>query len=338
MTRTVDLNIFDTHIGIWQEDAKDPTFKREIYGGLIRLLRDRGWTIGADPKIKQHYRILSPTHRLGKNGDLRCEVECTGRALTMNVWAETWPIDNKNGRRYDFGKRARMRPSDRRRFDALTKAVIQWIGKIATIKDTKNANATPEHPVVDKVTAWQVLEKRRGSITSASLPQYMTARERNTSDGVAVADGMTVYLTDLKGRWIRGTAWYAGGNTWAVITGLYDLRYNKFGNELRATAPANLRQKENGRARRARLEALLSHAMETMQFRRAETLRKILFGDQQLFRIWSKKRDAFYAVQCAGYSSDLIRAGLYTRDEAERETARVDHLHMMTVDGRSVAA
>jgi hypothetical protein len=338
MSRILDLNIYETHIGIWQDDANDPSFKREIYGGIIRMMRDRGWTIGVDPKIKQHYRILSPTRRLGRKGDLKCEIEVSGRFCKVEVWAETWPLDNPNGQRYDFNKRKRLWPSDRRRFDALTKQVINWLAERATIKDTKNSNANPEHPVVDRVTAWQALETRRGTTTSANLSHYMSERERTTRDGIALTDGMKVFVTDIKGRWRRGTAWFAGGNTWAVITGLYELRYSIHGQQLLASAPADLRQKENARLRRDQLERLLADAIENMQFRRAETLRKILFGDQQLYRIWSRKNDAFYAVQCCGYSSSLTRAGLYTREEAERETARVEHLRMVTVDGRSIAA
>lgn len=59
-----------------------------------------------------------------------------------------------------------------------------------------------------------------------------------------------------------------------------------------------------------------------MDFRRAETLRKVTFGDQQLFTIWSKKHDAYYRSCYSGYTSDVISAGKYLQEEAEREVAR----------------
>ncbi len=61
----------------------------------------------------------------------------------------------------------------------------------------------------------------------------------------------------------------------------------------------------------------MSFACRVHNFRRAETLRKILFGDQPLFRVWSKKNHAFYSANRSGYQTDSTRAGLYTREEAE---------------------
>jgi hypothetical protein len=60
--------MFDTSLDVWQDRADDPTYEREVYGGLIGLLRNLGWSIGLDPKVEKHYPSISPSHRRGSRG------------------------------------------------------------------------------------------------------------------------------------------------------------------------------------------------------------------------------------------------------------------------------
>lgn len=77
--------------------------------------------------------------------------------------------------------------------------------------------------------------------------------------------------------------------------------------------------------------------MTKLDFDRAATLRRILFGDATLYRI-RKDGGSYYAPNCSGYSSSLIGAGLYLRAEAETETRGHKELTMCAVDGTPVAA
>lgn len=84
-------------------------------------------------------------------------------------------------------------------------------------------------------------------------------------------------------------------------------------------------------------ERLLSRAVQASDYRRAEQLQGILFGDEQVYRIWSRKDDAYYRPNYSGYCSDANHAGRYTRAEAEKEVQRVPHiLSMVCPDGKHV--
>ncbi|KLK91382.1 hypothetical protein AA309_19975 [Microvirga vignae] len=337
ITRKIELRSHDTSIGIWQDDPNDPTFEREIYGGLNRLLRDLGWTVGQDPKVHKRHRILSPQNRLAKRGDLRAKIRITGRAIEVTVWAETWPIDNPNGREYDFGKLARMTYLDRLRFRLLHRRIAAWLQERAIVAIA--APGRSELPSVGGITAAEYIARdyaasvHKDKELGRPVPRYAyncTSRDERT-----IEHGSKVWFLDRKGRICRGTAFYNINNMWWVVVGAYGLR-NLATHEILVEKPEGLRVKRNERARRERLEAELSKAVIAMNFERAATLRRVLFGDAPVFLIWSKEKDAYYRSCSAGYTTDASRAGRYLRDEAERIVAPHDFLTI--IDPTAVAA
>ncbi|MFV1591269.1 hypothetical protein VWZ88_01715 [Phaeobacter sp. JH20_36] len=81
--RKLEINLHDSHIGIWQDDPNEPSFKEEVYGGLIRLLRDRGWTTHKDPEAKRNWASLSPNTRQAAKGNLRAHIQTAGRCVEL---------------------------------------------------------------------------------------------------------------------------------------------------------------------------------------------------------------------------------------------------------------
>lgn len=335
-TRVVTVNLHDTTIGIWQDDARDQSFEREVYGGLIRHLRDRGWTIGADPRIKQHYTILSPRHRIGKRGTLRCAIEHSGRVCSLMIWAETWPVDNTNGRRYDFDKLRRFDYLDRLRFVAERRHVLDWLRSRCTVAEVTDRTHSDDWPRFPTTTATEAVARRAKGDTAASLGR-LSPRERTTKDSHPLADGDPVFLPDRKGRWRRGIARFDGGNTWLVIVGPYEID-RRGAWELWRRPPGDLRMKVNDRLRRETLERLLHRAMARLDLERAALFRRILFGDQPLFRVRKWKDGTYYAPSSRGYMPSIAGAGLYTRDEAAAEVRGCDELQMIGLDGQVVPA
>lgn len=317
--RKVELRTHDTSIGIWQDDPNDPTFEKEIYGGLNRFLRDLGWTVGRDPKIHQHYRILSPHHRLAKCGDLRAKIKLSGRVVEVEVWAETWPIDNRNGREYDFNKLKRMNYLDRMRFRLLRRRIAAWLEERAIV--TVSEPGRSELPSPGGITATEYIARcyaesvHKDKELGRPAPKY--AYNWTSRDEKVIEHGATVWFLDQKGRICRGTAFYNLNNMWWIVVGTYGLR-NLSSHEILVEKPDGLRVKRNERARRQRLEAELSRAMIAMNFGRAATLRRVLFDDAPIFLIWSKEKQAYWGSCSAGYTADASRAGRYLRDEAER--------------------
>jgi hypothetical protein len=328
----LELRIHDSSIGIWQDKCPDASFRTDVYAALIRSLRALGWSIRRDPRIRQYHRCLSPDHRLGAHGSLRCSIEITGRVVKVEFWSITAPQVNRSGRQYDFDKLARMHHLDRLRIELEFKRITAWLVTLAPVKVMR----------LDEVImpAMQRIEKRYAESwhTDKILgrPHWGYDYNRKSRDGALLDHGQTVWIADRKGRIVRGAAYYNINSMWWVVAG--GTLLNEGSHSLYARLPAvNLRKKQNERARRNRLEKELSIAIARMDFQRAHLLKGLLFGSEQTFLIWARDHQAYYRSQYSGYTTDRICAGKYTRAEAEAECRRVPReLEMVCPDGSHV--
>ena len=331
--RKLDIRIHDAQLSLWQDDAQDPTFRRDVFDGLTRLLGQRGWTIGRDERVHKHYRCISKDHRIARKGELIAALRVAGRSVELEVWAETWVKSNSNGHRYDFDKRKRMGFLTRLRLDLEFSGVVAWASTIATTSVT-DANKDQRGPHRDGLTALQWIERDYADSwhkdKTLGRPVPLSERDARSADGGTIKQGATVWFTDRKGRICRGAAFFRLNNIWSIVTSQWGLEHRS-SHEIYCEMPDDLRRRRNERERRRRLEGELARAVADMDFERAIVLRGILFGRQDVFLIWSSKNDAFYGPNCAGYTTDRIHAGRYTRQEAAREVGRVPHL-MSAVD------
>ncbi len=332
MRKPLSINIHDSHLGIWQDDAHDETLRSEVYAELIRQMRGRGWSIRRDPRAHQHYRCLSPNQRLGARGTLRCEIELAGRTVKVEFWSITAKQDNRNGRRYDFDKLKRMAKLDQLRVELEFRRMIAWLETIAPLKiERRDDQDLPAMKRIEKSYA-ESWHKDKDLGRPACTADY----NRKSKDGALLEHGQTVWLPDRKGRIVRGTAYYNINNMWWVISG--GRLQNEGSHALFAAKPDDLRAKRNERSRRNRLEEELQIAVRRMDFQRAQILKTIIFGAEQTFLIWSRGHKAYYCSQYAGYSADTSRAGKYTRAEAEAECRSApDELEMVCSDGSHVS-
>jgi len=331
--RKVDVGLHDTTVGIWQDDPNDPTFHSEIFAGIIRHMRSRGWTVGQDRQVAKHYRLIRKNFRLARQGAFKASLQISGRHIEIAFWAETWKADNPNGHRYDFDKRQRLSHMDRRRLTVEERAIIRWIGTTAAVAVSQ---PTPM-PSSGLVTATEYVQAQYAeswhSDKALGRPICRHDSNRKSADGELIEHGQIVWSTDSKGRIIRGTALYSINNTWWIITGPHGILSTSCW-KIFTRQPSDLRRKRNDRLRRGRLEAEIAWAIARDDFTRAATLRKVAFGSAPIYRIWSRDKGLYYGPQCCGYTPDISRAGRYTREEAEREVCRVPHiLHAIGPDG-----
>lgn len=331
MRKPLTINIHDSHLGIWQDHANDGTLRSEVYAVLIRQMRGRGWSVRRDPRVHQHYRCLSPNHRLGARGTLRCEIELAGRTVKVEFWSMTAKQQNSNGRRYDFDKVKRMHKLDGMRVELEFRRIISWLETIApvTVKRRDERDLPPMKRIEKGYADSWHSDKELGRTVCTS------DGNRKSADGMLLEHGQTVWMTDYQGRVLRGVTFYNLNNMWWVIAG--GKLFNKGSFEIYSTMPSELRKKRNDRVRRKRLEAELQIAVQRMDYKRAQVLKTIIFGTEQTYMIWARDNQAYYRSQYAGYSSDTAGAGRYTRAEAEAECRRVPHeLEMVCPDGKRV--
>lgn len=336
--RNVSVNINDTSFGIWQDHADDPTFRTELFLPILRQLKRRGWQVATDLYVKEHFPSLSKDNRIVTRGDLVGSVELTGRVIKIEFWATTWPIDNRNGPRYDFRKLSRMNYLDRLRVSLEFRRAIAWLRKRAsvTVKDRnergigRGASTAMEFIAADYAESWHK-DKDAGRPLPGPYPRNYTS-----ADGAPIEQGATVWFSHTDGRIHRGHAFYNLNNMWWVVCGPYVLR-NLGAHELFCRAPADPRAKRNERQRRLKLEAELASAVRRMDFARADKMKRILFGNDAPWMIYARDHSAYYRANYCGYTTDTISAGRYTREEAEREARRVPHeLEIHGPDGERI--
>ncbi|MFV1728647.1 hypothetical protein VWY34_15500 [Phaeobacter sp. JH20_02] len=330
--RKLEINLYDSHIGIWQEDPNDPSFKEEVYGGLILLLRDRGWTAHKDPETKRNWASLSPNTRQAAKGNLRAHIQTAGRCVELEIWSSIARQDNRNGRRYDFDKFKRMPFLDQKSFILERSKLLSWLQDnfVTAIKDRSHEPKSADEKLAQKYDECTHTDPELGH------PNWHADYNRKSADGRLLEHGEVVWFAGPDGRLRRGQAFYNLNNMWWVKVSPYELT-NMACSRLFSNQPDDLRRKRNTRARRAKLESLISAAIARSDFLRAHELHLVLFGDQPVYRIWSRKKDAYYGPNCCGYSTDANRAGRYTCEEAESEVRRVPHvLSLVTPDGQHV--
>ncbi|MOA37309.1 hypothetical protein D3C78_1588880 [compost metagenome] len=127
---------------------------------------------------------------------------------------------------------------------------------------------------------------------------------------------MNVYAQDYTGRIVTGNAYYCLNGNWTIVTGRYGKIHSVWHKQIWVNSPGDLRRKRNECARRKRLEGELAKAVAAMDFRRAETLRRILWPAQEpLFMVWHEGHGAYHCANFCGYTSDSIKAGKFTAAE-----------------------
>lgn len=344
--RRISLNLTDGHFGIWQDDPNDRSFRDDIYAGLIRFLRKRGWTIGQDPRIRRHYPSLNATHRRARKGPLLGTIEITGRVVKLQVWTESWTKDNPNGHQYDFGKLRRMLPIERRMVTVEHRAIIGWLRERCEIADITDRDAGKVGKGPGEITAMEWLRREwaehwhNDKLLGRPKVDYRANGGANgrSADGHLIYQKQLVWFRDGKGRIWRGRAYYASNQTWHVVVNAYDVR-GVFTSDIFVERPASIRRIVPARVRRSRLEQELQRAVKAMRYERAAVLRNVLFGGAEPVLIWSRKNSMFYGASCCGYASSPLDAGKYSLAEATREVQRVPHiLEIRRLDGSRVAA
>lgn len=339
--RRLDVNLHETHIGLWQDNPNDSSFKVEIFDGLLRLLKRRGFKITADPTVSRRHRCISPSYRIAARGDMRAAIHVSGRVVQLDWWSERSLSENSNGPRYGFDKRRRMPYLDGIRFELERKHILAWVAERADLSFKAPRGAKRCGIGRGELTAAEYIQAQYADCWHTDKALGRPKAEdynRKSADGGMIEHGARVWAVGRKGRIFTGVAHYSLNNRWMIATGAYGIEWaSSF--EVYTRRPENIRVKRNERARRKRLEGELAKAIMAMNFLRAEVLRKILFGAELTYGIWATDKSAYYRSNCSGYTTDRIAAGRYTWDEAAREVRRVPgELRLVLPDGTMLEA
>ncbi|WP_200338621.1 hypothetical protein [Rhodovibrio sodomensis] len=339
--RTGTIHIHDSTLAVWEEgpvspgpgsDSEKQVIER-VMRPLCRKLASLGWHVGVDPEIRKNYPCLSRSRRAGRKGDLQLKIEATPRKLSVTLFQDVANVENRHGGYYDFDKLERMPYLLRLQALSTIRALVGFLQarhgyalkpEAPTTRDVREGRVSADAFVAhDYATNWH-------TDPALGRPRLANPTDNRGADGSEIAQGQTVWYPDRHGRWQRARAFYALNNMWWLSANARHIT-KRACFELHTTPPADPRRKAIIREVRNAQERALNRAVRAMDFTRAEAIRKHIFGTEQLYRIWSRKRGAWYGPNCSGYYGSANDAGLYRRAEAERATGRCDYLSAIPV-------
>lgn len=335
INRTGIVSFGDASLSIW-EDPKGPIqirgewerdFKRDVFARIVQQLRRLGWTVTMpeiDPHDVKHYggnvaRWAAERHRNCVKGDLKGELEVSGRTIKFEMWQSiNCPTRPDNEGRYESDKEAVMPYVLRLEMERTRRRIRDYL---CGVMENYEFKASAPKMGVNGVTAVEyAAHSRRASCHY--VPELDRARICNTgydvsADGHKLENGTRVYAMTRRGRMVSGVAYYSLNGNWQIVTGRYGLEH-VWHKQVWVENPGNLRTRRDTGERRKRLEALLAQATKAMNFERAILLRDILFPKgEKLFVVWHRGHKCYHRSNFHGYANDLVDAGRFTAEEVK---------------------
>lgn len=329
--RTGVIHITDARLSIWEEglnphmthkerDAWEQRFKREVFGRVIQQMKRIGWTVGPWDQA-EHYKCIALSHRTCHKGDLKAQLDISGRTITLEMWqGVNTPTRPDHGGRYEMHKERVAPYLLRLEMDRTRNRIRDYLCNVFTGYSFEDKRQSHD----PKPTAQTAMERLaefyaeswhfKGDDWEGWKAKGMMECNRKAVDGVLLEHGQRAWFKDSKGRIRTGIAHYCSNSGWRFVTGRYSLEYVHTG-DIWGSCPDNLRVKRNGRLRRKRLEQELKAAVQRMDFKRAELLKSIVFPAGPLYAIYSRKHDAYFDISYCGYRKSITDAGHYTQEE-----------------------
>lgn len=321
MNRTGMVSFGDATLNVWEERVDEKAMKKQVFKRIIQQLNRLGWSCEIpQEKIDDYGYSFATRSRYCQKGDLKADLRLSGRHIEFNMFQNiNAPERPDHEGRYQSNKEHHMPYLMRLEMERTRRRIRDYLCNIFDgyeFKPDKPANGPGKLTAIEYVQhmiadCWHYVPELGHA--RISMPGY----NDKSADGQTVTHGCQVYTTDTKGRIIKGTAYYNLNSSWWIVTGKYGFTCRQ-ADAIYLQNPGSLRAKRNERQRRSRLEAKLNKAIRTMDFQRAELFKQLLFGQQPLYCIWSKKHDAWFRSNYSGYTNDQINAGKYTLDEVKR--------------------
>lgn len=305
----------------WDKDFSDQVFYR-----VISTLEKIGWTCtkpGVSGHDVKHYGVEAAsrhaeTKRFCNKGDLKADLSIAGRMIDLKMFQSVnCPTRPDHNGRYESDKegcmpyllRLEMERTRQRVRDDLMQVCVGY-----TFQESSR-RGWEQLPVQQKLSriyaeSWHF---KGDNWESHKLHPGMTIN-RVSADKKLLEHGQHVWYFDEKGRIQEGHAFYNSNSMWWVASGKYSLT-NVPVYKIFTTMPEAPRVKRNAEIRRVSLEKAFKQAVTALDFKQAETIKKLLFPEGPLYAIWSKENRAYFAILYRGYRDKLAEAGLYTRAE-----------------------
>lgn len=279
-----EINLHDTHIGLWTDDFFGPKNPRtgqyslgpgpfgwEMFNRICDELARLGFAVRRDEYFEDHYKILAKYHRRGTWKGLEAGIEVHGRRLQLEFWQDV-VTEKPNGGRYDFSKRSRMPYLIGKRFELARQRIIALVERHGFVINEHSKPKPEWHE--DPLGAYNA---RIGWHDSPRGPDGWPAKlndyNSTDADGVVMRPGDLRYMRDYQGYLWQVRVYPCLNNMWKATTSgqtFHVANFNLFTCDPLAV-PRKLHQD-----RERRLRELERQAVADRDYRRAEGIVRAL--------------------------------------------------------------
>lgn len=210
--------IYDAKIWLDRAD-KEQIDLLPLWHRSLNLLASHGWTITKDPQIEKHYRTLSPTHRIGRQGDLHVVLVCHRNQLDFEFWQDIVIEPGRtNGGRYSFNQRQLMPYLIRLQWQKTVQQLVRFWEEQGITRDA--SNLIDETPMVGMAALRKQMRDWKWHLPKSYDPFTFTSEY---SYNVTSADGQRIqpgqwYAFYHRRRLYRGQAFYGmNNNLWMLM-------------------------------------------------------------------------------------------------------------------------
>lgn len=293
-------------------------FKCDVFARVIQTLNRIGWLVTSWENAKE-YPSIAGNRRSYSKGHLKGELRLEKQGIIqLKMWQDAnTPTRPDYGGRYEPDLEGCMPYLIRMEMERTRQRISRYL---CSVFDGYVFEESKTYRRAGKQTAWEKIQHRyqeSGHFNGADWDEFKNRSGMSynllAGDGTILNHGQRVWITDNKGRWRTGVAYYNINNMWWVLLGKFDYA-NKAADELRTTPPPDIRKKENERLRTHRLSGLMSQCVESMDFERAAILRDVLFPKGEPLFYLIKNGKYFRPGKC-GYTSNACEAGKFTAQE-----------------------
>lgn len=231
--RVGEFNVFDTHVGIW-EDTVDEKGLLAVLKSVLGHLLGRGWTIERDPRVARDYAAIAHLHFVGQKSDLRLYAQVCGLHAEIDIYQEI-NVENRRGGRYDLNKFARMprrlRLSCVVEMGAILRKAREYgytFGQHAPLDEARLLPSLLAHVTGDdrRLTAlerfnraWTPERFARDAAGWPTVAEFATCGYDRDRDGVPIRNGDVRHFRDRKGYLQRANVYTNMNARWQVVYG-----------------------------------------------------------------------------------------------------------------------
>lgn len=186
---------------------------------LLNFMESRGFEVGRDPRIQEHYKSINKDYWYGRKGDLEFKAHRYPRGFELEFF-QNINYKNKNGGCYDFDKFEKMPYIIKLMFINETNKIANFLEGLGVENNSKPDYRLAEDKIKqDFVESWHHPQKdmnfNLSDLDGTTVEQSYNNTDR---DKKTVFNGQIKYFRDrFDGRLRRGKVYHNINNMWWVI-------------------------------------------------------------------------------------------------------------------------